>query len=105
MRTPLVTIYYDTLGYCFGAALTDILGPTVRDSVYDLLKRNGIPPDNIPNNFDSAVDVMTKTLGSCSRVIVYRTTVEMFKQYSERFEFSYRDSLRDRLLLLRESVV
>ena len=31
--------------------------------------------------------------------------VEMFKEYSQRLDFSYTDSLRDRLALLKEAVV
>jgi len=37
--------------------------------------------------------------------MVHRTVVEMFKEYSQRLDFSYTDSLRDRLALLKETVV
>jgi hypothetical protein len=36
---------------------------------------------------------------------VHRTLVEIFRQYSQRADFSYQDSLRDRLIILKEAVV
>jgi len=73
--------------------------------VYGLLERNGIPRGEICNRFDDTVAVLTKILGTSSRVLVHRTLVEMFRQYSQRADFSYQDSLRDRLIVLKEAVV
>lgn len=46
-----------------------------------------------------------RVLGTCSRVVVHRTVSEMYKQYSQRLDFSYSDSLKDRLALLKETVL
>lgn len=105
MRATLVTDFYDTLDYCLGKALEELLGTNVAASVYGLLSRNGIPRLEIANRFDEAVEVMVRVLGSCSRVLVHRTISEMYKQYSLRFDFSYQDSLKDRLVLLKENVL
>jgi len=105
LRSSLVDIFYETLGYCFGKALLETLGATVQATVYDLLARSGIRKEEISNKFDDVVSALTRTLGGCSRVVVHRTVVEMFKEYSQRLDFSYTDSLRDRLALLRETVV
>src|SRR2546427_12873909 len=105
LRSPLTEIFYETLGYCFGKALLETLGPTVQATVYDLLGRSGIRKEEVSNRFDDVVGALTKTLGACSRVVVHRTVVEMFKEYSQRLDFSYTDSLRDRLALLKEAVV
>ena len=105
MRSSLVDIFYETLGYCFGKALTETLGPTVQASIYDLLGRSGIRKEAISSRFDDVVQALTSTLGTCSRVVVHRTVVEMFKEYSQRLDFSYTDSLRDHLALLKETVV
>ena len=105
MRTTLVDTFYDTLDYCFETVLGDMLGSGVREAVYLLLDRNGIPRMDISNRFDDTVEVLTKVLGTCSRVLVHRTVAEMYKQYSQRLEFSYQDSLRDRLALLKASVI
>src|SRR2546422_11675735 len=59
----------------------------------------------IGNRFDATVTVLTKVLGTSSRVLVHRTDVEMFRQYSQRADFSYQDSLRDRLIVLKEAVL
>jgi hypothetical protein len=105
MRSSLVDIFYESLGYCFGKVLTETLGPNVQTAVYDLLARSGIPREEISSRFDDVVQALTKTLGTSSRVVVHRTLVEMFKEYSQRLDFSYTDSLRDRLALLKEAVV
>src|SRR5437879_11470157 len=98
-------MFYETLGYCFGKALLETLGPTVQATVYGLLGRSGIRREEVSNRFVDVVGALTKTLGACSRVVVHRTVVEMFKEYSQRLDFSYTDSLRDRLALLKEAVV
>jgi hypothetical protein len=105
LRSSLVEIFYESLGYCFGKALLETLGAKVQAAVYDLLTRNGIKKEEISNRFDDVVQSLTSSLGTCSRVVVHRTVVEMFKEYSQRLDFSYTDSLRDRLALLKETVV
>src|SRR5215831_6668000 len=82
-----------------------MLGSAVKDSVYSLLHRNGIERRDYGTRFDAVVEVMVRTLGTCSRVIVHRTVTEMYRQYSQRMDFSYQDSLRDHLMLLREQVM
>jgi hypothetical protein len=105
MRSPLVTVFHETLGSCFTSTLKDMLSPAVCESVYGLLERNGIPRGEICTRFDDTVVVLTKVLGASSRVLVHRTVVEMFRQYSQRADFTYQDSLRDRLIVLKEAVV
>lgn len=105
LRSSLVDSFYETLGYCFGKVLLETLGAKVQASVYDLLGRSGIRKEDISNRFDDVVQALTSALGTCSRVVIHRTVVEMFKEYSQRLDFSYTDSLRDRLALLKEAVV
>jgi len=105
MRANVVTAFYETLDYCFEQALRDILGSSVEGSVFELLVRNKIPRKDVSYRFDDVVAVMLKSLGNCSRVIVQRTVAEMYKQYSQRINFTYWDSLKEQLTSLRESVV
>ena len=105
MRSSLVDIFYESLGYCFGKVLLETLGPKVQVAVYDLLERSGIRKEDVSNRFDDVVQALTRTLGTSSRVVIHRTLVEMFKEYSQRLDFSYTDSLRDRLGLLKDVVV
>jgi hypothetical protein len=105
MRSSLVEAFHDTLGTCFGSTLKDMLGPAVCESVYGLLEKNGVPRREISTRFDDAVTLLARFLGSSSRVLVHRTVVELFHQYSQRADFSYQDSLRERLVVLKETVV
>jgi hypothetical protein len=105
LRTAIVATFYETLDYCFEQALKDILGEAVQGSVYGLLDRNRIPKKDVANRFDDVVAIMLKTLGACSRVIVQRTVSEMYKQYAQRINFSYEDSLQQQLTILESSVV
>jgi len=105
LRGSLVETFYETLDYCFDTVIGEMLGSTVKDSVYSMLERNGIQRRDFGTRFDDVVEVLTKTLGTCSRVIVHRTVTEMYKQYSQRMDFSYQDSLRDHLMMLREAAV
>lgn len=105
MQGSLVEAFQETLGRCFASSLKDMLGSVVCDSVYGLLERNGIRRAEISSRFDDTVAVLNKALGSSSRVLVHRTVVEMFRQYSQRADFSYQDSLRERLTVLKETVL
>ncbi len=103
MRTPLVAVFHNTLNYCFGSVL-ETMGTSVRDVVYDHLEKRGISRFDISNKFDDVVRILTDSFGGSARVIVYKTIVELHQQYSMRATFTYRDSLRDHLSLLRERV-
>ena len=105
MQGSLLESFQEALGRCFASSLKDMLGGAVCESVYGLLEKNGIRRNEISNRFDDTVAVLTKALGSSSRVLVHRTVVEMFRQYSQRADFSYQDSLRERLIVLREAVL
>jgi hypothetical protein len=98
-------MFDETLGSCFASTVKDMLGLAVCESVYGLLERNGIPKVEISNRFDDTVTVLTNALGTSSRVLIHRTVLEMFRQYSQRADFSYRDSLRERLIVLKDAVV
>jgi len=81
------------------------MGSSVRDVVYDHLRRKGIPESEIPAQFDDVVRVLNESFGGSARVIVYKTLVELYQQYSMRVDFTYQESLRDHLSMLRERVV
>jgi len=81
------------------------MGTSVRDVVYDHLRRKGIPESEIPAQFDDVVKSLNESFGGSARVIVYKTLVELYQQYSMRVDFTYQDSLRDHLSMLGERVV
>ncbi len=104
MRAPLETFFHDTVSYCFNAALEG-MGETVRDVIVDHLGKRGIPKVEISTRFDDVVKVLTDTFGTSARIIIYKTMVELHKEYSLPTDFTYHDSLRDRFILLRDRVL
>jgi hypothetical protein len=104
LRAALVATFHDTVSYCFKSTL-ETMGTSVRDVVYDHLRRKGIPESEIPAQFDEVVKALNESFGGSARVIIYKTLVELYQQYSMRVDFTYQDSLRDHLSLLRERVV
>src|SRR5207244_3929533 len=81
LRAALVSTFQDTVSYCFRSTL-ETMGSSVRDVVYDHLRRKGIPESEIPAQFDDVVRVLNESFGGSARVIVYKTLVELYQQYS-----------------------
>jgi hypothetical protein len=81
------------------------MGPTVREVIYDLLAKKGIEQSEISSRFDDVVAVLTDSLGASARILVYRTMTLLCQEYQLRADFNYQDSLRDRMVLLRDRVV
>lgn len=104
MRAAMVATFQDTLSYCFKSTL-EIMGTSVRDVVYDHLRRGGISESEIPVRFDDVFKALNESFGGSARVIFYKTLVELYQQYSMRVDFTYQESLEDHLSLLRERVV
>ena len=104
MRTGLVTTFHDTVNYCFNTVL-ETMGTSVRDVVYDRLNKKGIPVSDISTRFDESVEILNDSFGGAARIIVYKTLVELYQQYSMHVDFTYQDSLKDRMVLLKERVV
>ncbi len=104
MRTALVATFHDTVSYCFKSTL-ETMGTAVRDVVYDRLRSKGIPESEVPVQFDDVVKILNESFGGSARVIIYKTVVELYQQYSMRVDFTYQDSLKDHLSMLRERVV
>jgi hypothetical protein len=104
MRAPLETYFHDTVSYCFNSALEG-MGKTVRDVIVSHLGQKGIPREEISTRFDDVVKVLTDTFGTSARIIIYKTMVELCKEYSFSADFTYQDSLRDKFILLRDRVL
>lgn len=100
----MVTFFHETVGYCFNSALEG-MGTTVRDVIYDHLGRQGIERGEISSRFDDVVKILTEAFGTSARIIIYKTMVELYGEYSIRPDFTYQDSLRDRYALLKDRVI
>jgi hypothetical protein len=81
------------------------MGPTVRDVIYDLLVKKGIEQPEISSRFDDVVAILMDSLGASARVLIYRTMTLLCAEYQVRADFTYQDSLRERMVLLRDRVV
>jgi len=104
MRTQISALFHETVNDCFRNAL-DGMGPTVGDVIYDLLAKKGIEQPEISSQFDDVVAILVDSLGASARVLIYRTMTLLCQDYQVRADFSYQDSLRDRMVLLRDRVV
>ena len=103
LRAALVSTFQDTVSYCFKSTL-ETMGSSVRDVVYDHLRKRGIPESEIPAQFDDVVRVLNESFGGSARVIVYKTLVELYQQYSMRVDFTYQESLRDHMSCYRRGL-
>jgi len=104
IRTQISTLFHETVNDCFRNAL-DGMGPRVRDVIYALLAKKGIEQPEISSQFDDVVATLMDSLGASARVLIYRTMTLLCQEYQVRADFSYQDSLRDRMVLLRDRVV
>jgi hypothetical protein len=104
MRTALVTTFHETVNFCFNAVL-ETMGTSVREVVFERLRNRGIPAEDVSTRFDDIVDILNESFGGSARVIVYKTIVELYQQYGMSIDFTYQDSLKDHMVLLRERVI
>jgi len=104
LRTTIVETFQSTMNQCFATVVGDILGRTVRAEIFELLRRNGIQASEISSRFDNVVEVLTITFGEGAHVLVFKTVTELYKEYSQRAGFTFGESLRDQVILLRERV-
>jgi hypothetical protein len=104
VRTALVTTFHDTVNYCFNSVL-ETMGTSVRDVVYQRLSNKGVPAEEVSTRFDEMVEMLHESFGGSARIIVYKTMVDLYQQYGMRVDFTYQDSLKDHMVLLRERVV
>jgi len=90
---------------CFSTVVENILGRTVKEQIFNLLERNGIQRSEISARFDDVVQVLVGAFGDCARVLVFKTVTELYKEYSLRASFTFGESLKDQISLLKERVV
>jgi hypothetical protein len=104
MPTAIVETFQSTLNQCFATVVEDVLGRTVKMEIFLLLERNGIHSAEVATRFDDVLDVLTSAFGECARVLVFKTVAELYKVYSQRADFTFGESLRDQITMLRERV-
>ena len=104
MLTYLVTAFYDTLGYCFDRVVQEI-NPGLSEAVYDYLQKNGVRKADISTRFDVVMNLLSKWLGTGSRIIGFQTIRMLYGEYSTTPSFGTDSSLVDMVNFLRERVL
>ncbi len=105
MRADIIETFQATVVQCFSTTLENLLGRPVKEQMMRILAEHKIPRSEIGARFDDVAKVLTDVFGSSSRLLIYKTVVELYEEYSVRATFGFYDSLRDQILFLRERVL
>jgi len=105
LRSDLIETFQGTLVQCFSQTLENLFGRPVKEQLMRVLAEHKIPRPEIGARFDDVAKVLTYVFCSSSRLLIYKTVVELYEEYSIRATFGFYDSLRDQLLFLRERVL
>lgn len=105
MRSDIIETFQATVVQCFSQAIENLLGRPVRDQLMRILSEHKIPRSEIGTRFDDVARVLNDVFGTSSRMLVFKTVVELYDEYSVRPTFSFYDSLKDQILYLREKVL
>ena len=105
MRSDIIETFQATIVQCFNQTLENLFGRPVREQLMRILVEHKIPRSEIGARFDDVARVLTDVFGSSSRLLIYKTVVELYDEYSVRANFGFYDSLRDQILYLRERVL
>ncbi|OLE68727.1 hypothetical protein AUF78_14635 [archaeon 13_1_20CM_2_51_12] len=97
--------YSKVLNNSFDTALEGLLGQGVQNEVDRILESKGIREEDLPRRFDKVIEVLQQAFGECSRVIIHRVLRVLYEEYSLPVDFSYQETLLDRLTLLRDMIV
>ncbi len=105
MRSDIIETFQATTVQCFSQTLENLFGRPVREQLMRILAEHKIPRSEIGARFDDVARVLTDVFGSSSRLLIFKTVVELYEEYSVRATFGFYDSLRDQILYLRERVL
>ena len=105
MRSDIIETFQRTLLQCFSQTLENLFGRPVIEQLMRILAEHKIPRSEIGARFDDVARVLTDVFGSSSRLLIFKTVVELYEEYSVRASFGFYDSLKDQILFLRERVL
>jgi hypothetical protein len=105
LRSDIIETFQATTVQCFSQTLENLFGRPVREQLMRILAEHKIPRSEIGAKFDDVARVLTDVFGSSSRLLIFKTVVELYEEYSVRVTFGFYDSLRDQISYLRERVL
>ena len=105
MRSDIIETFQGMLVQCFSQTIENLFGRPVKEQLIRILAEHKIPKSEIGARFDDVARVLTDVFGSSSRLLIFKTVVELYEEYSVRATFGFYDSLKDQILYLRERVL
>jgi hypothetical protein len=101
----MIETFQATLVQCFSQTVENLFGRPVRDQLMRILAEHKVPRSEIGARFDDVARVLSEVFGTSSRLLIFKTVVELYEEYSVRVTFGFYDSLKDQILYLREKVL
>jgi hypothetical protein len=105
LRSDIIETFQGTLLQCFSQTVENLFGRPVKEQLMRILAEHKIPRSEIGARFDDVARVLNDVFGSSSRLLVFKTVVELYEEYSVRATFGFYDSLKDQISYLREKVL
>jgi hypothetical protein len=105
LRADMIETFQGTLVQCFNQTIENLFGRPVREQLMRILAEHKIPRSEIGARFDDVARVLSEVFGASSRLLIFKTVVELYEEYSVRVTFGFYDSLKDQILYLRERVL
>jgi len=105
LRSDIIETFQGMLVQCFSQTIENLFGRPVKEQLIRILAEHKIPKSEIGARFDDVARVLTDVFGSSSRLLIFKTVVELYEEYSVRATFGFYDSLKDQILYLRERVL
>ena len=105
LRADLIETFQATIVHCFSQTIENLFGRPVKEQLMRTLGEHKIPRSEIGARFDDVAKVLADVFGASSRLLIFKTVVELYEEYSVRATFGFYDSLRDQIMFLRERVL
>src|SRR5438128_12027512 len=101
----MIETFQATVVQCFSTTLENLFGRPVKEQMMRILAEHKIPRSEIGARFDDVAKVLTDVFGSSSRLLIYKTVVELYEEYSIRSTFVFYFSIRDQILIQIDRVL
>jgi hypothetical protein len=104
MRTPNITLIYETISRCFDQVLGS-MGEITKRMTYDFLARRGISREDVSSRFEEVERLLVSLYGQGGRSVIIGTLAKLCEEYSIPLNLAYSDSLSNRKTQLVENIL
>lgn len=84
--------------------LKNQLGLSAGEEVYRLLAMKGVQRSEMPAKFDRVVEVLNEAFGRGARVLIHKTVIDLYTEYSVRPKPTIYHFLTDQITHLKNKV-